>query len=198
MSAEDEGFFSRWSRRKRDAEARAEAEPPAPPAAAAPAPAEDAPRTDEEILEALGLPDPDTLQPGDDFAAFLRAGAPAHLQRRALRRLWASNPVLANLDGLNDYDGDFTGGSVASGALQTAYRIGRGFLSDAEPAPGRRAPPSAEEGGAEEAAPEADSLSISVISSAEMEVVEENAAKEHETHIEPTRKRMSFRFPDES
>ena len=29
---------------------------------------------------------------------------PEHLKQAALRKLWLSNPVFANLDGLNDYD----------------------------------------------------------------------------------------------
>lgn len=71
------------------------------------------------------------MGPGDDFRAFLQTAVPDHLRRRALRRLWVSNPVLANLDGLNDYDGDFTGGSVAQGMLKTAYQVGRGIVKQA-------------------------------------------------------------------
>ncbi|MFU8777406.1 MAG: DUF3306 domain-containing protein, partial [Roseovarius sp.] len=56
-------------------------------------------KTDAELCEELGLPDPDDLQMGDDFRAFLDKAVPERLRRRALRRLWVSNPVLANLDG---------------------------------------------------------------------------------------------------
>ena len=62
-----------WSRRKaavaaqeaketRDAQDRARVETAAELEA----------KTDAEILEELGLPDPTTLEPGDDFAAFLK------------------------------------------------------------------------------------------------------------------------------
>ena len=37
---------------------------------------------------------------GDDFSGFMARNVPDHLRRRALRKLWVSNPVLANLDGL--------------------------------------------------------------------------------------------------
>jgi hypothetical protein len=37
----------------------------------------------------------------------MREGVPEALRNRALRKLWLSDPVLANLDGLNDYDEDF-------------------------------------------------------------------------------------------
>ena len=89
-------------------------------------------RPEEEILAELGLPDPDGLRPGDDFAAFMSRAVPEAIRRRALRRLWSSRPVLANLDGLVDYDQDFTGGGVASGTLATAYRVGRGLIQEAE------------------------------------------------------------------
>ena len=93
-----------WSRRKarvaaeeaaeaRDAEARADA---AQEAALAE-------KSDAELCEELGLPDPDTLQPGDDFRAFMAKAVPERLRRRALRRLWLSNPALANLDGMVEY-----------------------------------------------------------------------------------------------
>ncbi|WP_209014686.1 DUF3306 domain-containing protein [Labrenzia sp. 5N] len=93
-------------------------------------------KTDAEILEELGLPDPDSLQKDDDFTKFLAKTVPERLRRRALRRLWLSNPVLANLDGLNDYDDDFTDASTAGQVVKTAYEVGRGFLkkiSETEP-----------------------------------------------------------------
>lgn len=130
-------FLGRWSARK--LKARTEPEPghepaaSADPAAATPAAIpEDLP--DDEILRRLDLPDPDTLVKGDNFAAFLKAGVPARLRNRALRRLWISDPVLANLDGLNDYDQDFTDAATVVKDLKTAYRVGRGMLRDEEPA----------------------------------------------------------------
>lgn len=141
MSGDDGDFLSRWSRRKRAAGAGPAPEPEAARLSEAPAPepqvdarADTEEKSDAEILESLGLKDPDLLGPGDDFRAFMQAAVPDHLRRRALRRLWVSNPVLANLDGLNDYDGDFRGGSVGPGLLKTAYQVGRGIVREiAEP-----------------------------------------------------------------
>ena len=89
-------------------------------------------KSDEEVLEDLGLPDPDTLQSGDDFSAFMAKAVPDRIRRRALRRLWLSNPALANLDGLLDYGEDFTDSATVVENLQTAYQVGKGMLKHVE------------------------------------------------------------------
>lgn len=86
-------------------------------------------KTDVEILEELGLPDPDAMVRGDDFKAFLSKTVPAHLRKRALRKLWRSNSVLACVDGLNDYDDDYLTGSYGQGPISTTYQVGKGMLS---------------------------------------------------------------------
>lgn len=50
------------------------------------------------------LPDIDSLDAESDFSVFMREGVPEDLKNLALRKLWRSDPVYANLDGLNDYD----------------------------------------------------------------------------------------------
>lgn len=117
-----------WSRRKaaveaeqaaeaRLAEERAEAERDAA--------LED--KSDAEILADLDLPDPDDLGQGDDFTVFLSKTVPQRIRTRALRRLWLTNPVLANVDGLVDYGEDFTDASCVVENLQTAYQVGKGM-----------------------------------------------------------------------
>lgn len=125
--ADEDDFLSRWSRRKRQDKAGDEL-----PASEVPVQPEPEPKNDEEeeaLLEKLGLPKPESLGPGDDFRAFMAEGVPAFLRRRALRVLWRSNPVLANLDGLNDYDDDFTSPELTKKVLATAYQVGRGIVS---------------------------------------------------------------------
>ncbi len=85
-------------------------------------------KTDTEILEEFGLPDPDDLEPGQDIAGFMNKAVPERLRRRALRQLWRLNPMLANLDGLNDYDGDFTNAATDAPGVKTAYQVGKGLL----------------------------------------------------------------------
>lgn len=85
-------------------------------------------QTDAEILADLELPDPDTLKMGDDFSAFMAKAVPDRIRRRALRTLWRSNPVLANVDMLVDYGEDFTDAAMVVENMQTAYQVGKGML----------------------------------------------------------------------
>ena len=126
MSRETPDF---WSRRRAAVAAEAEADAAAESAEALRQEREVLEeKSDEEVLEALGLADPDTLERGDDFSAFLRAEVPDRLRRRALRRLWRSNPVLANLDTLVEYGEDYTDAATVIENLQTTYRVGKGML----------------------------------------------------------------------
>ncbi len=142
----DDGFLSRWSRRKRTE----------PPDEAAVDTAEQAVETldTEETLDTDGghegkespegeagdpevvarLPDIDGMDDSSDFSVFLQAGVPEALRRRALRKLWGVNPVLANLDGLNDYDEDYTQLNVWGRGMKTLYRVGKGFATDEQDA----------------------------------------------------------------
>ncbi len=123
-----------WARRKAAVAAEAEAEQSAAEAAAlqeAQEAQEDrlAGKNDAEILEELGLPDPEEMASGDDFSAFMNRQVPEHLRRLALRKLWRSNPVLACVDGLNDYDDDFRAAALSPGPVKTAYQVGKGMLA---------------------------------------------------------------------
>ena len=121
---------SAWSRRKAAVVAEAVAEERAAEEAVIAEKHESlAEKTDVEILEELGLPDPDKMARGDDFKAFLKKTVPEHLRKRALRTLWRSNPVLACVDGLNDYDDDYLTGSFGQGPISTTYQVGKGMLS---------------------------------------------------------------------
>ncbi|GAA0775838.1 DUF3306 domain-containing protein [Roseibium denhamense] len=118
-----------WSRRKaavRAAEAAEQDEAAAVAAAEKRAALKDKP--DAEILDELELPDPDTLSDQDDFKPFLSDTVPERLRRRALRRLWTVNPVLANVDGLVDYADDFTDAATVVSNLKTVYRVGMGMF----------------------------------------------------------------------
>lgn len=117
-----------WTRRRAAVQAEEAAQEAAARAAsAAEAEARQAERSDAELLEEAGLPDPDTLVSPEEVQAFLRSALPQRLKTRALRKLWTMNPVLACLDGLNDYDDDYTDAVYAGQVVKTAYQVGQGF-----------------------------------------------------------------------
>ncbi|WP_299285591.1 DUF3306 domain-containing protein [uncultured Tateyamaria sp.] len=122
-----------WARRRAGVAAEAQAEDAA---RAAEAQAKEQAAFDgmeeAEVLAALNLPDPDTLVKGDDFTAFMAKAVPDYIRRRALRALWRSNPVLANVDMLVDYGEDFTDSAMAVENIQTAYQVGKGMLKHVE------------------------------------------------------------------
>ncbi|MGD9868891.1 MAG: DUF3306 domain-containing protein [Hyphomicrobiales bacterium] len=141
MTDSKEGALSRWSRRKQ--EARTVQQPEDGTAVAAPesrAPLPDAgPRPVDASLDVANLregaavaedeaplPDIETLNYESDYSGFLRETVSDDLRRRALRKLWASNPLLANLDGLNDYDLDYTIPEMQDLAAQAAEDLRRG------------------------------------------------------------------------
>jgi len=122
-----------WSRRKAGVAAEKQAEVAAVEAEAL---AEEhavlEEKSDAELLAELELPDPDTMGEGDDFSAFMSKAVPDRLRRRALRTLWRSNPVLANVDMLVDYGEDFTDAATVIENMQTAYQVGKGMLKHVE------------------------------------------------------------------
>ncbi len=88
-------------------------------------------KTDADLLAEFDLPDPDTLKAGDDFTAFMSRAIPDHLRRRALRKLWVSDPVLACLDDLVDYADDYTQASAVT-SFTTSYEVGKGLRRHVE------------------------------------------------------------------
>ncbi len=144
-----EAFLSRWSRLKRTAvKPEPEAVDVAPPveetaalpvAVAGEMPADpvqldaptDAPtdadgETDDPLKD---LPPIEELTGESDFTPFLRAEVPEDLHRQALRKLWTSDPIYANDDGLKDYADDYASLFTGNVPVKTLYRVGEGFLN---------------------------------------------------------------------
>jgi len=125
--------LSGWASRKAAVQAEAEAlEAAQVQAKIAEQHAALAEKPEEEVLAELDLPNPDDMVAGDDFSAFMKNTVPAALRNRALKRLWTSNPVLANVDMLVDYGEDFTAAADPVGIVKTIYRVGKGMLPDEE------------------------------------------------------------------
>ncbi|TYC55520.1 DUF3306 domain-containing protein [Marinobacter sp. BW6] len=133
-----ESRLQRWARKKAEAAKRPEPSPP-PVIETEPAPEEQELAINEalpehELLEKYGLPDPENIELGTDITGFMRKEIPEFLRRKALRGLWKSNPVLAVLDGLNDYDEDYTLASTAGQTVATLYKVGEGLVDKAKKA----------------------------------------------------------------
>jgi hypothetical protein len=136
MSGTVRDTLSRWSRLKAEAAARAaeketpeSAQMPEPAAVAAGenvAPGDDTADTPADA--APDLPDLATLTADSDYTVFLAPGVAEETRRQALRILWRSDPVLANLSGLNDYDDDYRAIGTVQQVVATVYRAGAGYL----------------------------------------------------------------------
>lgn len=138
---DDEGFASRWSRLKqqsRDEQPRVVV-PPAPVTQAV-APIEPTePAADEKKAPDAEKPfDPSTLPPVEsltkesDYSVFMRAEVPEDLRQKALRRLWASDPVLSAPEILDMHNLDYNNVPTFPQGIRTLYRVGRGMLDAVE------------------------------------------------------------------
>jgi hypothetical protein len=128
---DDEGFAQRWSRLKQQARAEEEREK-APPADDKPAAEGDADENKEETKEKpfdpADLPPVESLTKDSDYSPFMRADVPEELRQKALRRLWASDPVLSSPELFDMHTLDYNAVPTFPEGVRTAFRVGRGIL----------------------------------------------------------------------
>ncbi|MDX6752256.1 DUF3306 domain-containing protein [Geminicoccaceae bacterium 1502E] len=150
--SDEQGFIGRWARRKAEVQRAAapvtEPAPPAPapvfeaahepspeptigdgPAAARP-PSQGAGSAPERAFDPASLPPVESLTASSDYRDFLRAEVPAQLRRQALRHLWRSDPVFANLDGLLEHGEDYSTLGMVETKVSSAWKLGRGFAEE--------------------------------------------------------------------
>ena len=122
---EDKGFLSRWSDRKLRPES--DDTDAALPNSDEAKPVEDEfeGKSDEEIMSILELPEPDTLKLGDTVEKFMDNRVPERIRARALRAFWKTNPLLANIDGLDEYCDDYTDAAMVVRICRRFIRSGR-------------------------------------------------------------------------
>ncbi|MCP4329952.1 MAG: DUF3306 domain-containing protein [Alphaproteobacteria bacterium] len=135
---EDDAFVRRWTRRK-DAVRREESDPATleSPEGTAPAAGEIDENTanSQSDVAPEDLPDIDSLDEQSDYRVFMKEGVPEELRTRALRKLWRSNPIFGEMDGLDEYCEDFTDAALAvKGSLKSIYKVGQGYAKDKAPA----------------------------------------------------------------
>jgi putative acetyltransferase len=165
MAEEDENFLRRWSRRKLEARAGIErkhsgqdregkqpdAAQPAgtgEPGSAAGAGGAGSARTGEAEREPKPASTKDdfadvdfeTLNHTYDYTRFMGPNVPDEIRSKALHKLWLSDPILSKAEELHDYASDFTDAAcvMPGGMINTAYKVGRGFVSDDAEAGGEK------------------------------------------------------------
>ena len=111
--ATEEGFLSRWSRRKLDADENESGSEPAPPVDEAPAagvgePAAAGPEEAAEVPQKTDadMPPVESINDESSVSDFFSPGVSETLRKAALRKLFHL-PKYNIVDGLNDYDDDF-------------------------------------------------------------------------------------------
>ena len=130
-----EGFVARWSRRKIE-----EKEPSKDTKSEVSKLEESAPldadstldEGDEGKTNVDDLPDVETLNESSDYTPFLKDGVPEKLKRMALRKLWKSNPAFGFIDGLDDYDEDYSAIGMVAQEIFTNYKPGKGMVDPDE------------------------------------------------------------------
>ena len=129
----ESNFFNRWSDRKtaeRDDQSQEQVEIPEQAAVVLPSGQEET--SDENLPVPDDLPDIKTLDKNSDFSLFMREGTPKKLKRLALRKLFTSDPIFAGLDGLNDYDEDYSMIGMVAEVVSTRYKPGQGMVDPEE------------------------------------------------------------------
>ncbi len=150
MTRRNDGFLTRWSRRKRAGGATpvVEARATGSSSGKAEAPPAEAERKEASAQTAdqtaLELPDVESLDKDSDYTPFMREGVPENLRGQALRKLWSTDPVFAFRDGLDDYDDDYTKmfPKLVRKVVKTARKLGKDILAHDE----KGAEPAAAEG----------------------------------------------------
>lgn len=131
----DKTFINRWSRTKLAGDDKTDE-----PDLVAEAPDQSAtlpvnPENNNETPEAQLPPDLPTIESLDkdsDYTPFLAENVPEELAQKAFRKLWTSDPAFAVLDGLNDYDDDYSALGMVEMVVETAYKVGKGIVTEDE------------------------------------------------------------------
>lgn len=142
----EDSRLSRWSKRKLEARAglpHAEEESRNSPPLAAEGDIEQSHPPDDKV----DLPIPEDLEGIDletvgedfDFARLLKSDVPAHLKRIGLRRLWRANPLYAALDGMNDYDDDYTDAAMGVSEMKGFFAAALSRQAEARQAEAKQA-----------------------------------------------------------
>jgi hypothetical protein len=134
----EEGFARRWSRLKHQARESPPQEAPPPdlpatvPAADGPPPEAEEKKKEEKPFDPADLPPVESLTKESDYSLFMRPEVPEELRRKALRQLWATDPVLSAPDLFDMHNLDYNAVPTFPEGVQTLYRVGQGMFDALE------------------------------------------------------------------
>jgi hypothetical protein len=107
MTGDEEGFLSRWLRRKEETRRGVEAAGDSGSPVEAGSTEVPSPQSAGKELTDADMPDIESLDGESDYAAFMSPGVSDQLRVRALRKLF-HRPEFNITDGMDDYDEDYT------------------------------------------------------------------------------------------
>ena len=83
------------------------------------------------MLKKYNLPNPEKIKREKSLDVFFKEGVPDRLRQIALRRVWRLNPIIRFADAeINDYHEDFTDAATVIEGMETAYKVGKGYVTD--------------------------------------------------------------------
>jgi hypothetical protein len=124
-----EGFFTRWSRLKRNSELASPTEGPALPQDESPRgdacpsgdasqPGHESPSGDSSsipVFDPASLPSIESIAADSDIRQFLQADVPPELTRAALRSAWSADPAIRDFVGIAESQWDFNDAAAMPG-----------------------------------------------------------------------------------
>ena len=128
---EQKPFLSRWAKRKAGKQAEVDVLEEVAQTEQVDATGEteeEAALSDEELCARYELPDPENCTDSEQLDGFFDGQIPDRLRQLAMRRLWRLNPLFRFADEMVEYGEDFTDAATVIPNMQTAYKVGKGYL----------------------------------------------------------------------
>ena len=128
---EQKPFLSRWAQRKAGKQAEVDVLEEVAQTEQVDATGEteeEAALSDEELCARYELPDPENCTDPEQLDGFFDGQVPDRLRQLAMRRLWRLNPLFRFADEMVEYGEDFTDAATVIPNMQTAYKVGKGYM----------------------------------------------------------------------
>ena len=136
---EANSFLERWSQRKAksrqdeldnpvDEDVSALAETEADAGEETEETSEEQGLSDSELCERYELPHPEECTDPEELDGFFSRPLPDRLKQLAMRRMWRINPLFKFADEMVEYGENYTDAATVIPDMQTAYKVGKGYL----------------------------------------------------------------------